>query len=84
MIKCGKGEIGNPKFRIGDRVGFNLNTNGMETFFIGTIYIVDSYGTFEQNEEPSYGIMVKDWLGSGEDMLVKHHRESLCFILDEF
>ena len=37
----------------------------------GTIIVVDKYGTFEQNEEPSYDILVKD-----ENVLYKHIRQS--------
>lgn len=85
MIKCGKGEIGKPRFDVGDKIGFYLKPHRMdkEIFFVGSVYIVDAYGTFEQDDEPSYDIMVEDWMGTGKRMLVKHERESLCFILDE-
>lgn len=39
----------------------------------GEVYIIDRYGTFEQNEEPSYDIMV----GVGDNrILYKHIRQS--------
>ena len=39
---------------------------------MGSIEIVDQYGTFEQAEEPSYDILVKEENGC----LYKHIRES--------
>lgn len=37
----------------------------------GKVYIIDRYGTFEQNEEPSYDVLVES-----ENCLYKHIRES--------
>lgn len=84
--------IGNPKYKEGNIVHFkltlkdraNVSINEKDGFQLepvtldlsGEVYIVDAYGTFEQNEEPSYDIMVEDWRGTGEPMLVKHIRES--------
>ena len=51
-----------------DRKNFTFSTIEM----IGTIAIVDCYGTFEQNDEPSYDIYVQNFRDSGEDMFVKH------------
>ena len=61
--KCDKGIIGNPKFKINDTVGFYIKPykKDYEIFCIGKIEIVDAYGTFEQNEEPSYDILVEDF-----------------------
>lgn len=57
-----------PKYQLGDRVRFSINDEILE----GKIEIVDSYGTFEQDEEPSYDIGV-----TGEkEILYKHIRES--------
>lgn len=56
-----------PKYNYGDRVSFE--TKGKTV--TGTIEIIDPYGTFEQDEEPSYDIMVKE-----ENCLYKHVRES--------
>lgn len=39
----------------------------------GVVYIVDAYGIFEQDEEPSYDI---EALYNGEVSLFKHIRES--------
>lgn len=41
---------------------------------VGTIWIVDAYGTFEQNEEASYDIYVEE-----ENCLYKHIRQSDVF-----
>ena len=59
--------IGKPKYKREDNVTFIFN--GVEKS--GVIYIVDSYGTFEQNEEPSYDIY-----SPLENCLFKHVRES--------
>ena len=60
--------IGSPKYKRGDRVSFTFK----EEIKTGYVYIVDAYGTFEQDEEPSYDIMVDE-----ENCLYKHFRESL-------
>lgn len=85
MFKCDKGVLGKPRFKDGDKVGFYLKPHKMneEVFFVGTVEIIDRYGTFEQDEEPSYDIMVENWLDSGERMFVKHVRESSCYVLED-
>ena len=67
-----------PKFSIGDKVSFRLEIEGNSQIITGTIEIVDMFGAWEieNPREPSYDIMVNDWLGSGEPMFVKHVRES--------
>lgn len=65
--------IGKPKFRQQDLVSFTFPINGIETKLDGAIYIVDAFGTFEQDEEPSYDI---EALYNGEIALFKHVRES--------
>lgn len=72
--------LGNPKYNYEDKVGFWLvpYKETEKKFFIGKVYIIDAYGTFEQNVEPSYDIMVEDFNGSGQPCLVKHVRESEC------
>lgn len=60
--------IGHPKYKREDIVSFKFK----DKVKTGTVYIVDSYGTFEQNEEPSYDILVET-----ENTLYKHVRESL-------
>ena len=47
-----------------------------EEKFCFKVHIVDKYGTIEQNEEPSYDIMVDNFLGGKEPCLVKYIRES--------
>ncbi len=75
------GTLGKPQCKCGDLVGFYLKPYGKdeEKFYKGTVEIVDSYGTFEQNEEPSYDILVEDF--EGTPTLVKHVRESDCYDL---
>lgn len=72
--------IGKPRYKYEDTVGFWLKLYGEDEqkFFVGKVYIIDAYGTFEQNEEPSYDIMVEDFNGTGKPCLVKHIRESEC------
>lgn len=85
MVECKIGVLGSPKFKYGDVVGFYLRPykETKEKFFIGTVYIVDSYGTFEQSFEPSYDIMVENYNGMNERCLIKHIREShLYYDLD--
>lgn len=65
-----------PKYKENDRVKFNLSYNNKEYIIIGGIYIVDKYGTFEQNEEPSYDIYVDNFIDTNKPCLVKHIRES--------
>ncbi len=60
--------IGYPKYRINDRVKFKPRNE----IKIGSVFIVDAYGTFEQQDEPSYDIIVEE-----ENMLYKHIKESL-------
>lgn len=73
----GKGVVGSPQYKKGDKVVFGFEwRDGSEQEMTGAVYIVDAYGTFEQNEEPSYDIMVEDFRDSGEPCLVKHIRES--------
>ena len=68
--------MNNPKFNYGDKVRFNLTLQTGTVECIGTIEIIDRYGTFEQNEEPSYDIMVNNFLSGNKPCLVKHIRES--------
>ena len=59
--------IGHPAYMRGDIVNFRV----CEKEKRGKIEIVDAYGTFEQDEEPSYDIYIKE-----ENCLYKHIRES--------
>ena len=69
---------GRPIYSIGDFVSFQMSIDGNVETFDGTIEIVDRFGAWEIDNprEPSYDIMVENWRGSGEMMLVKHVRES--------
>lgn len=68
--------LGKPKFNFGDTVSCVFTDDGKDFAVIGTVEIIDVWGTFEQNEEVSYDLMVKDWRGSGTPVFVKHIRES--------
>ena len=84
MKKCTENIAGQPYFKYEDKVGFYL-TPYKETeqkFFVGKVYIIDKWGTFGQNDEPSYDIMVEDYNGTGQPCLVKHVRQSSCYILE--
>lgn len=67
--------IGKPKFMRGDAVEFEWNEAGAK---IGIIEIVDSFGTFEQQEEVSYDILstIVDEEGAERDCLYKHCLET--------
>ena len=69
---------GKPIYSIGDFVSFQMTIDENVETFDGTIEIVDRFGAWEIDNprEPSYDIMVCNWRGSGEMMLVKHVRES--------
>ena len=70
--------IGRPRYTYGDSVRFAINVDGEKHIFEGTVEVVDAYGTFEQNEEPSYDIMADAHCAP---CLFKHVRES--FILGD-
>ena len=55
-------------YKEGQIVKFKINNIIKE----GIIFIVDKYGTFEQNKEPSYDIMVTE-----ENTLYKHIIQSM-------
>ena len=58
-----------PKYNRGDTVRFKIKD---DTTYVGVVEIIDAYGTFEQDEEPSYDIYVQD----GQGCLYKHIRQS--------
>ena len=78
--RCEHGIIGFPIFKRGDTVGFRFipGIEEEERFFVGTVFITDPHGTFEQSDEPSYDIMVENFRNKGP-CLVKHIRESSCY-----
>lgn len=59
--------IGNPKYEYHEVVKFEFGNE----IKVGTIEIIDAYGTFGQSEQPSYDLMVKD-----ENCFYKHILES--------
>lgn len=72
--------LGKPKYKENDTVSFYMEPRSPfseKTLIIGKVFIVDAYGTFEQNKEPSYDIMDKE-----HNILFKHVRES-CLIEEE-
>ena len=69
---------GKPMYSVGDRVSFQMTIDENVETFDGVIAIVDSFGAWEidTTREPSYDVLVCNWRGSGNMMLVKHIRES--------
>lgn len=67
--------LGQPKFQREDRVSFTMKSeDGSLQTIDGVVYVVDAFGTFEQNEEPSYDI---EAFFEGRVVLFKHIRETL-------
>ena len=58
---------GNPKFKLGDIVKFQLE----ETVYEGTVCVVDKFGTFENPNDVSYDVIID---GKG---IFKHITENL-------
>ena len=69
---------GNPMYSVGDRASFRMTIDGNVETFEGVIEVVDRFGAWEIDNprEPSYDVLVCNWRGSGDMMLVKHIRES--------
>lgn len=74
--------IGKPKFKRGEKVKFVLE----DKEYIGEVWIIDKYGTFDDDSDVSYDIMVKDAFKEGDDFyrpnknndcLFKHITEKL-------
>lgn len=74
---------GKPKYDYGDIVEFEIKENDEIITLTGSIYIVDAYGTFFQNDEPSYDIMVEHSHYDGEKCLYKHISERFVSKKDE-
>ena len=69
--------LGKPKYTYGDKVKFDINYEGKTYLLEGAVNIIDAYGTFEQNEEVSYDIIVENGdFPSDYPCLFKHIRES--------
>lgn len=71
--KMANRKIPAPLYEYGDWVKFKIKMfdDTAEQEYTGQVAIVDRYGTFEQNEEPSYDIYVEDM-----NCLFKHFRQS--------
>ena len=54
---------GMPKYNLGDIVKFKIQNEIKE----GKIYIIDKYGTFDDNSDVSYDVLVEN-----ENCLYKH------------
>jgi hypothetical protein len=61
---------GNPKYKFGDHVKFKLKGETIS----GTVYIVDQFGTFEDDSDVSYDILNAD-----HNCIYKHIREDKIF-----
>lgn len=64
--------IGKPKYNYNQKVVFTILENGKKKTKVGTVDIIDYYGTFFDKSDVSYDIMVKE---NGEYCLYKHIRE---------
>lgn len=61
--------IGKPVFNRNDKVSFELENNK----YTGYVYIVDKWGTFEDDSDVSYDIMVNNWGDTHDkECLFKH------------
>ncbi len=65
--------LGKPKYNIGDKVSFKLE----DKIYEGSVYIIDPYGTFGDDSDVSYDIMVNNWGPKKEECLFKHINERL-------
>lgn len=69
--------IGHPKYDYDDLVEFDIVYENKTYTLQGRIEIIDRYGTFEQNKDVSYDIMVENSpLHNNEPCLFKHIIES--------
>ncbi len=81
-MKGRKGTLGKPLYKCGDTVSFDFGFSGSDKTvrLTGKVCIVDAYGTFEQNEEPSYDVeapyLDENMELSTKTALYKHLRES--------
>ena len=51
---------GFPKYKLGDKVHFEITTADKKYSEDGEIVVVDKYGTFEDNSDVSYDIKLED------------------------
>ena len=70
-------KIGKPKYKYNDVVSFKIKDNDTEYTLTGYVYVIDKYGTFFDNTDVSYDIMVYTGEYSIDyPCLFKHIRES--------
>lgn len=65
---------GSPKYKVGDEVVFRLEGEDIA----GRVYIVDAYGTFEDDSDVSYDILEME--GEVRKCLYKHVREDMIIV----
>lgn len=67
-----------PMYNVNDMVIFKTGNNEKSTY-TGQIKIINRFGTFFQDEEPSYDIFVENYSSNKDNprSFVKHVRESL-------
>lgn len=66
--------LGKPKYHYGQDVTFEFNG----TTLTGKIYIIDAYGTFFDDSDVSYDVMVDNSpLFNGQQALYKHIKETM-------
>ena len=65
--------LGEPKYKLFEKVRFEFD----DSFKVGTIYVVDKYGTFEDKTDVGYDILVEE-----ENMLYKHIKEEYIKFAD--
>lgn len=66
--------LGKPKYRLFEKVCFEFD----DDVKIGSIYVVDKYGTSEDKTNVSYDILVEE-----ENMLYKHIKEEYIKFADD-
>lgn len=69
--------VGNPKYKVGDIVEFDATLlSNKKKRWQGVVAIVDAYGTFFDDSDASYDILIKENIGEkGANVLCKHIRE---------
>lgn len=65
--------IGKPKFKYNDIVQFTIQ--GKQ--YTGKVYIIDAYGTFEDESDVSYDVLIDKCDEFEDGCLFKHLREDL-------
>lgn len=74
--------LGEPKYKCMESVVFTLNKDGVDIQLQGEVYIIDDYGTFFDNSDVSYDILVG---GKEHGVLYKHIREDrVLYSLDNY